>query len=506
MNCIRKKELFIGIFYLFSLSLFAKEIVIGGKEGWPLLQESTNITNGKGRYGYDCIQIAANSYSYDEDTDFLIDFENSENPISNGKYTVTKNNLKRVDNTIKGKIAGLSRNMGGMNIRGEKGTYFGSEGLMGSFSIDFWLCPSISENGETIIKWESSRIDSDNAFIYQILSCYFNSGHLEWTLSNMFDIYYDNKNNSEIKLSGFNVVVPDKWSNHVLSFDAETGLLEYLMDGIVQDLVYVTSNNKEEGEVSLVSLGTPSEMEFCSEYTGKIDDIRVLRRPFGVPDYQSADNAGKISPITYVSSGGSFRTEPIRVSVGSVLNSIKAEMNVPPQTEICYYVRSGDNYFNWTDSYPEWKPVSVGEKLSNITGIYFQLYAELLPDGDGNVTPSITSISMDYTELNPPLPPFTVSAKAGNGSVVVSWNYSVDETSGGYYLYYGNRPGEYLGRIAVEGESPIDVGNSTSFTVTGLENGKIYYFAIAAYSLLDNRIVGKLSKEVYARPFSYLKK
>ncbi len=506
MNCIRKKVFLVGIFCVAFSTLFAKEIVIGGKEGWPVLKESSNITTGKGRFGYDCIKIAANSYSYDDDTDILIDFENPETPIANGNYSITKNNLKKVDNTIKGKVSGLSRNMGGLNIFGEKGTYFGSEGLMGSFSIDFWLCPSISENGETILKWESSRIDSKNQFIYQILSCYFNAGHLEWILSNMFDIYYNNEKNTEIKLSGSNVVIPDKWSNHVLSYDAETGLLEYIMDGVVQDLIYVTSNNMEDGEVSLVVLGTPSEIELCGEYTGKIDDVRILRRPFALPDYQSADNAGKLSPITYISSGGSFVTEPIMVSVGSTLNSIKAESSIPPQTEICYYVRSGDNYFNWTDSYPQWKPVTVGEKLSGVTGLYFQLSAELLPDGDGEKTPSITSITMDYTELNPPFPPFTVTAKAGDGCVTVTWNYSVDETSGGYYLYYGSRPGEYLGRIAVEGESPINVGNSTTFTLTGLENGKIYYFAIASYSVLDNRIVGKLSKEVYARPLSYLKK
>jgi len=32
------------------------------------------------------------------------------------------------------------------------------------------------------------------------------------------------------------------------------------------------------------------------------------------------------------------------------------------------------------------------------------------------------------------------------------------------------------------------------------KNGKIYYFAIATYSKYDDRIVGTLSKEVYARP------
>ena len=90
--------------------------------------------------------------------------------------------------------------------------------------------------------------------------------------------------------------------------------------------------------------------------------------------------------------------------------------------------------------------------------------------------------------------------------MLLKWKYSVDDTAGGYYIYYGSRPGEYLGRIAVEGASPIKIGNQTSFKVTGLENGKIYYFAIAAWSRLDDRITGPMSKEVFARPLDRLKK
>ena len=38
-----------------------------------------------------------------------------------------------------------------------------------------------------------------------------------------------------------------------------------------------------------------------------------------------------------------------------------------------------------------------------------------------------------------------------------------------------------------------------------LENGKIYYFAVAAWSAYDMRVVGNLSKEVFARPLARLK-
>lgn len=488
-------------------SLFAesKQIILGGKAGWPVFQYEENVTTGSGRFGYDCIELATNSFVFDEYTDLLVDFEDAMNPVSAGAYDILSNNLKTSSNALIDKSAGLSRNIGGFSLLGRPGTFFGSEGLMGSFSIEFWLCPSIAENGEVILNWESSK-NVRGRLVYQLLNCIFDGGHLDWTIANLFDGYAGDDGKGEFHLKGSSTIIPDTWTYHALSYDCESGIFEYLVNGITEDIRYITSNGKEDGYASLVVMGTPSALEFCNEYTGKIDEIRILRRPYTPPDYQSAEAAGALGRMLYQPSGGRFETRPITVSTGSVLNSLTAEMNVPSQTEIQFFVRSGDNFFNWNDSYPQWKPVLSGEKIEGVSGMYFQVACELYPDGNGSVSPSVTQISLDFTELPLPLPPFSVKAEAGNGSVTLKWNYSVDETAGGYYIYYGNRPGEYLGRIAVEGVSPIKVGNTTSYTLTGLKNGTIYYFAVAAWSSLDDRIVGSLSKEVFARPLQRLGK
>jgi hypothetical protein len=53
----------------------------------------------------------------------------------------------------------------------------------------------------------------------------------------------------------------------------------------------------------------------------------------------------------------------------------------------------------------------------------------------------------------------------------------------GYLLYYGDVSGPpYEGTEAHEGPSPIDVGNVTSFTVTGVDDTREYFFAVTAYS------------------------
>ena len=485
--------------------LSAKEVVLGGKEGWAEFASSKNVTTGSGRFGYPSVELAPNAFDADEETDLLIDFENPVNPISNGNYHINKNFLKRSDQTMLEKAAGLSRGAGGgLSVKGKPGTFFGTEGLAGSFTLEFWLCPSVAENGETVFKWESSKTVS-NQLVYQLLNASFNKGHLEWTLSNFFDDDVNPYHSHDLILKGRTTIVPDTWTLHALTYNSENGCLEYLVNGVTEDLLYHTTTGQEGGEVSLVQLGTPSEVHFCPDYTGKIDDIRIEKRPYKVQSFQSAENAGKVGHTLYVPTGGSFISKPIMVSTGSKLNSLKAEMNVPSQTAVLFYVRSGENYYNWTDTYPEWKPVESGKDIQGVSGLYFQVSAELYPDGSGEHTPSITQITLDYYELPEPVPPFVVNAVAGNGTVTVSWNYSVDDTAGGYYLYYGTRPGEYLGRMAVEGDSPINVGNTTSFTLTGLENGRIYYFAVAAWSAYDDRVVGKLSKEVFARPLARLK-
>ena len=203
---------------------------------------------------------------------------------------------------------------------------------------------------------------------------------------------------------------------------------------------------------------------------------------------------------TYRTSGGRFVTQPILISQSASLNEVSALMNVPEQTEVKLFVRSGDNCYGWTENYPQWKEVSSNEQIEGVKGLYFQLAAELLPDGNGSKTPSITELTLKYTEAELPLPPFVVNAEPGDGQVTLNWSYSVDDSAGGYYVYYGTRPGEYLGRVAVEGASPVKAGNTTSMTLTGLQNGTIYYFAVSAYSRIDGRINGELSKEVYARP------
>lgn len=497
------------VFFLTNFG-FAEEktLILGGEKGWPQFSEKVSISTGKGRFGYTSIELDTNSRKVNYNSDLLLNFEKNSITDECSNYIIKSNDLVIIDKSIMGKYSGLSRGRGqGITLTGKPGTIFGTEGNPGSFAIEFWLKPSVAENGEVVFFWSSSRLISDYV-LYQMISASFVDGHFEWIFKNIFDGYINNR--GEVLLKSYSVVVPEKWAHHVLMYNEETGLIEYKIDGKTEDLKYITSTNRERGTVYQPVLGLPNDITLCKSFTGCIDDFRIIHSLANNQNWNEQDNSNfesfqSISNEKYDNykvTGGKFVTQPIITVPGAIIKRLDTIQSVPSQTEIRYYIRTGDNFYEWTDTFPKWKEVIPGQPIENVSGRYFQLACELYPDGNGVKSPSISQIEITYYEPSLPLPPSRVKAIAGNGYVDLVWNYSLDESSAGYYVYYGTRPGEYLGQIAINGASPIDVGNINSVRINGLKNGAIYYFAIATYSKYDKKIVGNFSEEVFARPKS----
>jgi hypothetical protein len=68
--------------------------------------------------------------------------------------------------------------------------------------------------------------------------------------------------------------------------------------------------------------------------------------------------------------------------------------------------------------------------------------------------------------------------------LTLTWDDPDGYQPDGYKLYYKqNGPGPpWNGKGAIEGNSPINVGDVNEFTVHGLDDGSAYYFVITAYS------------------------
>lgn len=477
-----------------SLVLFSaeqKKITLGGKNGWNSVQKMENLTFAKGRFGYDSLELKRNSHERNSATDLLLNFENAELQDLAHNYEIVSNSSIRKEYKFMGDYISLFQGRGGISLLGNSNAIFGKSGLTGSFLIEFWLNPSIVENGEILFSWRSSRTVA-NYPLYQTIRSSFQNNHLHWNFTNVFNGYTEN--GGEITVQSYRTIIPNKWAHHEICFDEETGLLEYRIDGQLEDLRYITTNKKERGgSVYEAQLGVVANIEICPLFNGFLDDFRIQKGT-------KSESANLLRYDMYKNQSGRFESEPILFSKGASLNRIEAIVNKVPQTDVVFYVRSGDNFYNWTDDFPAWIQVNPNEELKDLNAYYFQVAADLYPDGNASVSPSITEISLVYTEFEPPLPPYKVFASAGDGEVTLNWAYSVDSSAQGYYVFYGERPGEYLGQEAVQGASPVDAGNQNSLTLTGLKNGKIYYFVIASYFEKNHKIMGEFSKEVYARP------
>ena len=75
---------------------------------------------------------------------------------------------------------------------------------------------------------------------------------------------------------------------------------------------------------------------------------------------------------------------------------------------------------------------------------------------------------------------------SGPGSLprtaALTWDAATDPNVSGYRIYYGSGPGTYLQSFG----KGINVGNVTTYTVTGLTSGSRYYFAVTAYDSSGN--------------------
>jgi hypothetical protein len=72
------------------------------------------------------------------------------------------------------------------------------------------------------------------------------------------------------------------------------------------------------------------------------------------------------------------------------------------------------------------------------------------------------------------------------GEVTIAWDPAQDPNLDGYKLYYGYEEGSY--------EGVVDVGMETTYTLTDLKEGQVYYFALVAYDIHGEE--SELSQEV----------
>jgi hypothetical protein len=399
------------------------------------------------------------------------------------------------------------------------------------FSLEFWLYPLNMENGEQILSWAASLSGAVGDYYFQYLNCSVVKNRLRWNFDNFFTAPGDGET-LNITMNGLSPVVPKLWSHHLIRFDADTGLLEYLVNGRTEALTYTTAAGTEGGEPYTPLIGTGGEFVMGKGYTGMIDEFRIHRRyagrtgrefgaEGGLQKYPPA--GGRMETRTFdlgEEAGGILRLEALggRITLGGnrARNEYagQGDFRFSDSSAVQFFLRTGDNPYRWTGA--DWQVVTPGTDLPPVfRGRYIQLAAVFYPSADGETSPYLEELRVMYRPQVPPQPPVRLSAAARDGAVELSWRDSPIPGVDGYLVYYGEAPGEYFGRGASWGPSPIDAGNRRTLRIEGLDNGTLYYFAIAAYrtgsgenlppSLPEpggTRQIGEFSREVTARPLS----
>ncbi|MCL2007393.1 MAG: hypothetical protein FWG77_04845 [Treponema sp.] len=521
------------IFFLTTGSIFGvgeRSISIGGEDGWGRIERRQDIVEASMIRPNPVLVLsgrASTSANIDANLDAYLSFDEGTTGLfrdSQGNYDISiapQITAVGLPWSMVGPGAALFTGGGstvgstdGLTLKPLEQAIFAQGNNVRDFSIEFWLYPHNLETGEQIFFWNSVRLNGRGTFDPQRIQANVSRNRLVWTFDHFF-LSPGRERSQDISFSS-PLLLNRTWSHHLIRFDADLGLLEYLVDGRLEVVEYMTSNGREGGEVFTPHIGRDPRIVLGGRFTGMIDEFRIHRL--------SSDS----SRLTrYPSRGGRIQTHTIDLGrTNSRVNRVEAfggrtgipassnfnqnvrneyagngQLRFPDHSEISLFIRTSNHRYIWDDS---WTPIISGAPLPpGLEGRYVQIAADFFPCGRGETSPYLSEIKVFFHTAEPPTPPSNIIAVARDGAVELSWRPNHSRNLGGYILYYGTASGEYFGDNGMQ-PSPIDVGNRTSIRIEGLRNGTLYYFAVAAYDMVTDPAMhpepGDFSREVAARP------
>ena len=329
---------------------------------------------------------------------------------------------------------------------------FASENEPGSFTIRFFIKPTVVENNEILIYW-SNTIQNGGRFDYQSVICGIEDRRLVWNFERLF------KNAApQIEVKGKSKIKAGEWSFHSLSYNRDLNFLEYSMNGRAERIVYLSPEGSESGiDTPPVTGSRPhSVLTVCRRFSGKMDELMILNQATDSPAVpQLLKDEGRIL----------FRCIDTGYS-NSLIENIVTDFRTDGNSAVNGYFRisesrldsirwneakidGSDGYFNGNG----WIPFRSDDFPQNVRGRYLQVAVQLLPDTVEGISPQFKSADVVYEPNLPPLPPIALTAIAGNEAVTLDWIPAVDIRTRGYRISYGTAPGRYTDFIDINNDS-----------------------------------------------------
>lgn len=472
-----------------------RTVRLGGPNDWQ--QELTlraGIELEPGFRDYREVRLAGAVHRPDADTDLLLHFDEAHGRDATGRYELAGDVATTTRVARRGTGAAAFRDGADpLRVRPIDDAMFTPGRVWGDFTIEFWLYPTRTAEGETVLLWEGARSRAGTTVVPQGIRATVSDRRLVWRFRNVF--LPPDQSELEIALESRTDLVPRTWQHHMLRYDSSSGLLEYLRNGRSEDIAYATSSGTERGAVFFPYIGDASDavVEIGRSLVGFVDEMRVSQAFREPPELDF-----------YTAGGGTVITRPVDLgSPGARLQRVEARYRAPGTSAVHFYYRSADTRTALAAADPDadWTAVEPGRALPDgVRTRFVQLRAELYPDGERRRSPRLIDIGVVYEPDVPPAPPSRVVAIPGDGEVTLRWQRVPEPDLTGYTVFYGTRSGRYFGTEASIGSSPVAVGEQTEVTIDGLDNGALYYFAVASRDASSTSGESVLSSEVTARP------
>ncbi|MEI0489322.1 fibronectin type III domain-containing protein [Brachyspira pulli] len=356
---------------------------------------------------------------------------------------------------------------------------------MTSFTIEFYLNPyRVRMNSQVLSKM---AIYNDNgATKYSGIRANIINGRLVWQFNNLFS--YNGKY-TNVTLSQGEYLKENEWRHHSISFDASTGKLVKYIDGLEEEVVYLTSTGDKTGSPYIAEF---DNIKLDPLYLGQ-GFIGGMDLFYFTPTYKQNFNLYKYSL------DGEIISKVIDFNdKNTFIDAINYTGKYTNGSYIDLYYRTSDYYFAPDDNNIAWQLLNsyINTNVSNSNSVrYMQIRAVLKSNVDRNITPTLNNVDIVYHKGRLPQVPVNLTATAvNNNSVVLRWEGDHKDIVG-YKIYYGTKSGVYN-----EAEhTPIIVGNQNEYYVEGLKENEVYYFTITAIGGESGDIESGFSKEVYVR-------
>ena len=479
-------------------SCLERSLELGKDRLWSDMQSLDGVMRVDGRWGFKDLALAYGEYVADSATELLLHFDGQTGPEPAGAYRFLGDGPRIQDKifVLGGGSAMFNGDRKGFSLESPPGALFAPGAIWGDVSIEFWLYPATLSDGETVLSWTGSMKAGDAAqsqLAAQSMRCMVRDRKLAWDFRNFFIL--PSGQGLPVTLAGTRKLIPRVWHHHLLRYRSSEGLLEYLIDGVPEAIAHVTDNGWESGSVAVPRLGLEETgpLVLGAGLTGFVDELRISRRFVDDPMIQRFKGRTGTATSAVIDLG----------FAATRIARIEAVYSTPGDSGVEFYYQVSDAWKSpkllKTDA--DWVPFEPPTDFKDtLHGRFLQLMIVLYPDGTRNISPTVSDVRVVYEPNEPPAPPAGVVATPGNGKVTLSWRPVSEVGVKGYSIYYGTSPHNYLGTGAAQGDSPVDPGTRTSIEITGLTNGNLYYFAVAAYDGSEPPQRSEFSGEVSARP------